>query len=123
MEKIARGMDRIKVPSPGEGQKYDSLLIMGTGNGQEEADRLKRLGLEDLEKRRPYTQIIAAGKDGPASDLPRAVKDHLLAERSMLSEETMSRLDSLQNARIDHLVAHSNGATVAETLIETISSQ
>jgi hypothetical protein len=88
---------------------------MGTGHTQDEADALTRKHFPSPIDNKPFDKIYAFG--GKGFDLDRSAMDNAKANLSLLSDETMGRIESLRNAHIDRLVAHSNGATVAEVLI------
>lgn len=121
LEKLSRNLDKTYVPPPGipPVKKADSVLFLGTGQDQGEADQLKAKKYQNPVTGKPYERIMAFGIEdsGFVKDLPRAVADHIHAEKAMLSKETASRVGPLKGAEIDKLVAHSNGATVAEALI------
>jgi len=124
MEKLARNLDKTYVPPPGVPpvKKADSVLFLGTGNDQGEADKLMAKHYQNPVTGKPYERILAFGQGSGAAkdfakDLPRVVADHIGAEKAMLSKETISKVGPLKGAEIDKLVAHSNGATVAEAMI------
>ena len=114
MEKLARNLDKTKVPSPVP-PPIKEAFFMGTGHSQEEANALERKHFPSPIDNKPFDKIYAFG--GKGFDLDRSAKDNAKANLSLLSDETMGRIESLRNAHIDKLVAHSNGATVAEVLI------
>jgi hypothetical protein len=117
MEQLARNLDKTKVPSPFP-PPIKEVFFMGTGHSQEEADALMQKHFRSPIDDKPYDKIFAFGKKGDIKDLvTRSGPDNVKADRDLLSDETTGRLEPLRNAHIDRLVAHSNGATVAEVLI------
>ncbi|MDP3182137.1 MAG: hypothetical protein Q8M54_04885 [Desulfobaccales bacterium] len=119
MEKIGRNLDKHKVPPLGVPpvKKADTVLFLGTGNDRADAEELTRKHYRNPNTGQPYERILAFGQHGFDKDLARAVADHAYADKAMLSKATAEQLAPLKGARIEHLVAHSNGATVAEALI------
>lgn len=110
-------MDHVRVPSPARRARFQAVLFLGTGNSPAEALAALREKTPNPFTGRPFDNVLAFGKAGFAADLPRAIEDHALAEAGLLSQESMTHLNELRGARIEEVVAHSNGATVAEMLI------
>lgn len=120
LERLALSINKIVVPPPPAPPSYKSVLFLGTGNSPEYAYTMKKAGaVNPFTRGEPYGTIVAFGETGFREDLIRSVFDHFLAERALLSKKTRERIGWLQGATIKQVVAHSNGATVAEVLIRT----
>ncbi|MEW6388046.1 MAG: hypothetical protein AB1491_11070 [Thermodesulfobacteriota bacterium] len=117
MDKIGQALQRYPAQTPPV-TEYKTVLFMGTGNSQEDADAYLRKHFRNPVTGEVYEQIYGFGKHGVSKDLPRAIADHLEAERDLLSPATLEKCARLKGARINHLVAHSNGATIAEVLLK-----
>jgi hypothetical protein len=117
MEKMAQALHRFPAPPPPV-TEYKTILFMGTGNSQEDADAYLRKHFRNPLTGEVYEQIYAFGQHGVGKDLLRVIFDHVLAEKDFLAPSTFEKCARLKEVRINHLVAHSNGATVAEVLIK-----
>jgi hypothetical protein len=117
IDKVTHALNDYRAQTPPV-QEYKTILLMGTGNSQEDADTYMRKHFRNPITGEVYDQIYAFGRHGIGNDLVRAITDHLQAERDFLSSRTLEKCARLKNAHIDHLVAHSNAATIAEVLLK-----
>ncbi len=115
LEQLAVSMDKIFVPSPIA--HYQTVAFLGTGVGSQQAADLQRQQIRDPFDLMIYDRVVGLGRPGFLQDLPRAALDHLLWSVDMLSSTDMRGIGGIRGASIDRLVAHSNGALVAEVLM------
>lgn len=114
LQRLASSIGRINVPSP---TTYESAYFMGTTMSPEDARVFKGL---DPFSGSEFSKVFAFGHRGN-SDFIRSTGDALIVELlgDLLSPETTRKIAAVDGVSIGRLVAHSNGATVAETLIRT----
>lgn len=114
-ERLALSIRRIHVPSPVA--TYDSILILGTFNTPEDAQRAILARAENPFSGRAYDSIFGMGEAGFFAEISRVSLDHFLASTNRLSSSSMNSLGILKGATVREVVAHSNGAKIAEVLI------
>lgn len=119
MQRLARSINSINVPSPRVPQRYRRILIYGMNSTQEEADEdCKKETNPDPFSGEKFDECFAFGEAG-VKDLFRAGLDHMLGVFGKLSPQTSSRLGHLRGSTADEVVCHSNGCRVAIVLIKT----
>ncbi len=116
LQRLTHSIAKINVPPPDMSRHYHSVLLLGALNTPDDAAEALSSGLKDPFVGQRYEKILAFGARG-GLDLARASLDHFLGDVDSLSKDTLSRISELQGTTIDELVAHSNGAKVAEVLI------
>lgn len=119
LKKISQSILDIKVPPPETPPTYKSVLFLGMFQTPEVANKEKAKKLKNPFTDVPYDDIFAFGSPKTLEELKRGPLDHLLGDINLLSTSTFKELARLKGATIENMVAHSNGAKVAEVLIRT----
>lgn len=122
---IGAGIDRIKVPAPFTTRTVTEGVLLGMFNSQRDADAFMQQERSPWENK-SYSEMhrtgsalaLAFGTNGGAPEYLRGVMDHLsLGSYTLDLEHVRSLMPALQGTTFGRLVAHSNGATVAEALL------
>jgi len=114
-DKLSKALDNYSGPLVAP-QTYNSVHFMGILNSQEDADKLSKQHLRNINDGLPYEKIVAFGQRG-VLDVGRGFWDREAAQLAMLSPMTLAKCHSLKGATINDLVVHSNAATVTEVLL------
>lgn len=124
LQRLSRSIRQIHVPPSRVGRKCTvppgcrSVLFLGSMRSPQDARAVVANATLNPFKGDPYDNAFAFGTEHPL-DLVRGAGDHLLGDLDRLTKATVDQLGELRGATIEELVAHSNGAKVAEVLIRT----
>lgn len=135
LRRLEREIDDIDVPSPPSRTVHEGV-ILGMLNGPEDAqallatsspfmpDQSERCGgrvctYDDLVHQN-RAAVFAFGERNVISDVVRAILDNqTLAQFTLAPEQGQAAIAELRGVHFERLLAHSNGATVAEALIRS----
>jgi hypothetical protein len=118
LAKIAHGLDHIQVPSPTVRHISHALFLGWTATPDDALAMQTQQAHSPFDGRR-YESIYGFALPSPVVDIPRVALDHLLLGYGLPTPEAnLERVEAqLKGASIDELVAHSNGAAIAEAMI------
>jgi len=119
-------IQNIKVPPPEKPRVIEEGIFLGMFGSQSYADKLIKEEKSPFSGR-PYAEMHKEGKAmaigfaasgaGTLEELDRVIGDHLTMGYTLNKEYVKSIMPAIQGTEFKRLVAHSNGATVAEALI------
>jgi hypothetical protein len=121
LRKLSHEMNHIHVPSPMEGRRYiPRVLFLGWTGTPEEALEMQQQQAKDPFNGLAYNAVYGFALPSTAVDFGRVLLDHFLLSFNLPTPESeLERtLAQLKGATIGELVVHSNGAAIAETMIE-----
>ncbi len=117
--RISQSILQIKVPVPAHPRFFKSALLLGMFQTPEIAKDAYDANDKNPFINTPYDTIFAFGSSETIKELKRNPSDHLLGDFNSLSSSSLKHLGELGGVKIENVVAHSNGAKVAEVLIRS----
>jgi hypothetical protein len=97
-------------------RQYKSLLMLGFNTSPQDAQALQHT--VNPFSGDPYSRVVAFGSHAIPSEISRVLVDHFRRSCGALSGLTASNLGDIRDGIVvTELVAHSNGASIAEALI------
>lgn len=121
LRKLSHEMNEIEVPLPASYRRYiPRVLFLGWTGTPDEALEMQTRRAKDPFDGVPYNSVFGFALPGIGVDAIRVVMDHFLLEKLYPTpEKNLERaLSQLQGATIGELVVHSNGAAIAETMLD-----
>jgi len=118
-QRIMTEVDHIYVPTPAAKDKIEEGVILGLFSPEEDAKKL--IGSASFFSNRTYKEgeVFATAASGDPSEAVRGLLDNAtLGEFTLNTPHGKDLVEKLQGKQFNRLVAHSNGATVAEALIK-----
>jgi hypothetical protein len=109
----------INVPPPETYTPHQEILILGMSSDYAEAARLRATQVSPLSLR-PFTTVVSFGKPGASfsEELGRAHRDHdTRGEFSLSLPQAEPAIAALRGKYAERAFVHSNGASVAEALL------
>lgn len=121
LQKLVSDISRIKVPPPSAPHKIHEGVILGLFN----TDEINAITDTSKHVVSPYTgkeykkdEFFATSDRVSVKELYRGLMDNnYLGEYTLNTEHGKKLIERLEGTQFDRLIAHSNGATVAEALI------
>jgi tetratricopeptide (TPR) repeat protein len=118
LQKLMVEADHITVPSPYSGHIREGF-ILGLFDTQEAADALARVPSPFTGKLYNKEEVFPSTDSQLAHEALRGLYDNKsIGEYSLNTEYGKRLVEKLTGAQFDRLMAHSNGATIAEALIK-----